>query len=293
MKETERIEADVRKSRHRLNNTLEQLGSKFSPGQMLDDGLGLIQDQAGYVANEVGRQIRKNPVPIALIGLGIAWLVMSNRSRSDDIGAEDNEHRRRYQSIEEARWATPRMPDEDDAAYDERVHDAYAKALDLTQKADEAAHDFKERVKRTVEEIQHAASRTGARISHTLAKTGRRVSSAVSDASRNWGDTPRKIGGLASDARHLAEEQAERLGHVAVEARHRAERFYDQSPLTAGAVALAVGALIGGATPLSRAEQRTLRGVGDRLARTGADLAERGARAVDERLEGGENGALH
>jgi ElaB/YqjD/DUF883 family membrane-anchored ribosome-binding protein len=288
--ETERIEADVQQSRHRLNDTLDQLGSKFSPGQMLDEGLDLIQGQAGQLAKTVGRQVRDNPVPIALIGLGIAWLVVSNRRAS---GVEDPKHRRRYRSIEEARWATPRMPNEDDETYNERVHEAYAKALDLKQKAGEAAHDFKERVKRTVEDIQHAASRT-------LTGASRRLTGA----GRSLGDARRKVGGLAtqtgerithmaSDARHLAEEQAQRIGHAAVEARHKAERYYDQSPLTAGAIALAVGALIGGAAPLSRTERRTLRGVGDALARTSADLAERGARVVDERVHAADDGALH
>ena len=39
--ETDRIEADLNESRHRLNDTLSALGSKLSPGQMLDEVLGL------------------------------------------------------------------------------------------------------------------------------------------------------------------------------------------------------------------------------------------------------------
>ena len=302
--ETDRIEDDVNQSRHRLNETLSQLGSKLSPGQMLDEGLGLLQGQAGQFAGKLGRQVRDNPLPVVLIGAGIAWLIVSNRQNSMqrlERDSEDLYHQRRYRSIEEARWATPRMPSETDEAYEERVHTAYTQALGLKQLAGEAAHDFKERVQRTVEGIQYAATRAGSRISRTFKGTGRRLGGALSSAGKGVGgayagsreklgsfatSSKERLGTLASDAKHFTEEQAQHLRETAEEARYRAERFYDQTPLAAGAIALAVGALVGSLTPLSSPERRTLRGVADTAVRTGADLAERGSRAVDERLDG-------
>ena len=65
--------------------------------------------------------------------------------------------------------------------------------------------------------------------------------------------------------------------------------MYDETPLAAGAIALAVGALIGAATPLSRQERDALGGIADKAVSKGADLAERGARAVEERTDN----ALH
>jgi ElaB/YqjD/DUF883 family membrane-anchored ribosome-binding protein len=288
--ETDRIEADVQQSRSRLNSTLSELGSRLSPGQMLDEGLGLLQGQAGKFAGKLGRQVRDNPLPIALVGAGIAWLILSNRNSSHEIDTDEEEyHQRRYRTIEEARWATPRMPSETDAAYEERVHQAYTQALGLKQLAGEAAHEFTERVKRTVEGIQYAGTRAGARISRTFKGTGRRIGNVYADGRERVGDlassTGDRIGHLASDAKHLAEEQAERLAHAAEDARDRTERFYDESPLAAGAIALGVGALIGALTPLSSPERRTLSGVADKAARTGADLMDRGARAVEEAVE--------
>lgn len=279
--ETDRIEADVQKSRHRLKDTLSELGSKLSPGQILDEGIGLVQGTAGQFAGKLGRQVRDNPLPILLVGAGIAWLIASNRQSSsdhDEVQSEEEYHRRRYRTIEEARWATPRMPSETDEAYEERVHDAYVKALDLKQMAGEAAHEFKARVKNTVESIQYAATRAGARVKRTLTGTGRRLGSAYTG-------TREKLGTLASDAKHTAEEQAERLRLAAGEARHRVEDFYEESPLAIGAIALGIGALIGGAAPLTQPERRTLRGVADKAAGAGADLVDRGVRAVEERLD--------
>jgi ElaB/YqjD/DUF883 family membrane-anchored ribosome-binding protein len=256
--ETDRIEADLNQSRHRLNDTLEALGQKLSPGQMVDEVLGLAQGQAGEFAGKLGRQVKDNPLPTLLIAAGVGMLLL-NRNQSganSNVSADDWQHERRYRSLEEARWSTPRNIGESDSDYEERVHHVYAKTLDLKQKAGEAVHEFKDRVKRTVEGVKANAEGARERMAHVL-----------------------------SDAKHSVQDQARKLGSAASNARHSAENFYDDSPLAAGAIALAVGALIGSATPLSRPERETLRGVADKAAAAGADLAERGARAVQDGID--------
>jgi ElaB/YqjD/DUF883 family membrane-anchored ribosome-binding protein len=136
------------------------------------------------------------------------------------------------------------------------VHQAYAKTLGLTQKAGEAIDAFKARIGSAVEGARQAAE--GVR---------------------------ERAGRMVSDAKHAVEHQAHNLGARASDVRHKAENLYDETPLAAGAIALAIGALIGSTTPLSPPEREALRGVADKAARTGADLAERGARAVDSAVE--------
>lgn len=250
--ETDRIEADVTQSRHRLNDTLAALGDKLSPGQMLDEVMGLAQGQAGDFTKKLGSQIKENPLPTLLIAAGVGLLFVSRKRGSADAMGEDDWHdERRYRSIEEARWGTTRLANESDSAFDDRLHQAYAGALGLKRKADEAAHDFKVRVGYAVERARETAD--GVRT---------RAAQMVSGAKRAVG------------------QHAEHLGQRASDVGQKAANFYDDTPLAAGAIALAVGALIGASTPLSRPERETLRGVADRAARAGADLAERGARAV-------------
>ena len=257
--ETDRIEADLNESRTRLNDTLSALGTKLSPGQMVDEVLGLAQGQAGEFATKLGRQVRDNPLPTVLIAAGIGMLLLNNQRQhsSSSLSDEDWHHQRRYHSLQDARWATQRMANETDDAYNERVHAAYAKALDLKQKAGEAMDEFKARVSQTVDGIQRRASDIGDRMA-----------------------------AMGSGAKHYAEDQAQRLGQRASDAKHRAEDFYQETPLAAGAIALAIGALIGSTTPLSNAEREGLRGVADTAARKGADLAERGARAIERQADG-------
>src|SRR5262245_5848849 len=91
--ETDRIEADIDESRHRLNDTIDALGDKLSPGQVVDEVLGLAQGQVGQMAANLGRQVRDNPLPTLLIGAGIVALMMSS-TRQDDSAPrqQDDKH---------------------------------------------------------------------------------------------------------------------------------------------------------------------------------------------------------
>lgn len=264
--ETDRIERDLDQSRHRLNDTLEQLGRKISPGQMVDEVLGLAQGQLGSFAGKLGKQVKDNPLPTALIAVGVAWLITTQnqpRHHSVAMSHDDWSSERNYRSIEEARWSTPRNPNETDDAYNERVHAAYAKALNIKQQAGEAIHDFKQRVGRTVTSVEEAAAKTRDRIGQAFAGASAGAMQA------------------AGDAKHFVQDQSAKLGQRANEARHRAEDFYDHNPLAVGAVLFALGAALGGATPLSDTERRSLGGVADEATRRAADLAERGASAIE------------
>lgn len=255
--ETDRIEADVNQSRHRLNDTLAALGDKLSPGQMLDEVMGLAQGQAGAFAKKLGGQIKDNPLPTLLIAAGVGMLLMNRHGdASQGMNHDDWHSERRYRAIEDARWSTSRQSNESDAAFEDRLHHAYAGALGLKQKAGEAVHEFKARVGEAVDSARDTAEGVRARASQ-----------------------------MVSNAKHAIGQQAHNLGQRANEARHSAEHFYDETPLAAGAIALAIGALIGASAPLSRPERETLRGVADKAARTGADLAERGARMVEETVD--------
>lgn len=263
--ETDRIEADINTTRHRLNDTLEALGSKLSPGQMLDEVLGLAQGQAGHFAAKLGRQVVDNPMPTVLIATGVAWLMMNKQSdRAEFVSSDDWHTERQFRSIEEARWRTPRMANESDAEYESRLHDAHASALKLKQKAGEAVDAFKQRVSSVVSTIEDGASS---------------VRHRMGDAAAAVGDS---VGGAVVGAAGYAKHQGERLGRTAINASHKTADFYGHNPIAFGAIALAIGALIGSTTPLSETERNALEGVADKAARTGADLAEKGAQLVQD-----------
>ena len=85
------------------------------------------------------------------------------------------------------------------------------------------------------------------------------------------------------------------MRHRAEAARGSLEHMLDDNPMAAGAIAVAVGALLGATLPTSEPERRMLRPVGETLsdkAREGADLArEKGREALDAVREVGDPSA--
>lgn len=268
--ETDRIEADINRSRHALNDTIEQLGGKLSPGQMLDEALGLAQGQAGKLTANLGRQMRDNPLPLLLIGAGVGLMFMKAKESGHDHQAvhpgmthEEWRHEQRFRKLEHARSGISKMVGETQEAFSHRLHDAEAAALDLKQHAGEAIDAFKARVKAGGETLAHTAAGIRDRMNAGAAAT-----------------------------KQFAKDQAHNIKEGLGDAKHRTQAFYDEYPLAAGAIGMAIGAIIGAAAPLSEMERSKLQGVADAAAKAGADLAEKGARAVERTAEKAAN-ALH
>ena len=86
------IEKQIDEKRANINRTLNALEERFSPGQMVDQTLGMVRDNGGEVMQNLGRSFRDNPMPFLLTGIGLAW-VMASSSAS---GASAGRYRSRY-----------------------------------------------------------------------------------------------------------------------------------------------------------------------------------------------------
>ena len=77
------LEREAERRRAELSATLDELRSRITPGQLVDQALDYARDgNVGAFVRNLGRDARDNPLPLALIGAGIAWLMVANgRSR--------------------------------------------------------------------------------------------------------------------------------------------------------------------------------------------------------------------
>ncbi|HEV2100806.1 MAG TPA: hypothetical protein VGR45_18010 [Stellaceae bacterium] len=86
------LEREAEQSLWQLSGTLEELRGRITPGHVVDQVIDYSRDSAAtdFVRN-FGREVRRNPVPLVLIGIGILWLLLaSNRtSRAVLISAAD------------------------------------------------------------------------------------------------------------------------------------------------------------------------------------------------------------
>src|SRR5262245_58559902 len=76
--ETERLERETEQTRAQLEQTLGELRARMSPGQLFDQATDYFRNSGGraYLHN-LREEVVHKPVPITLIGAGIAWLALS------------------------------------------------------------------------------------------------------------------------------------------------------------------------------------------------------------------------
>src|SRR2546425_12690324 len=59
-----------------LVGTLEELRDRMTPGRVVDQVVDYTRDSpAAEFLRNLGREVRVNPMPLVLIGIGIAWLM--------------------------------------------------------------------------------------------------------------------------------------------------------------------------------------------------------------------------
>ncbi len=83
---SDEIERDLASTRARLDERLDTLQERLSPGQMVDEAMGYLRrtgatDQAGEFGRNMALTARDNPIPLALVGVGLVWLMASGPSR--------------------------------------------------------------------------------------------------------------------------------------------------------------------------------------------------------------------
>jgi ElaB/YqjD/DUF883 family membrane-anchored ribosome-binding protein len=256
IKETARLEHEAEETRARLEQTLGELRARMSPGQLMDQATDYFRHNSGRAfASNLRDEVVHNPVPVALIGAGIAWLALSGamgrrrnggkmhmeRDRDETTAAaQDLAHGGREMSAaERARWtaegwvddardAVSDIGDRASTAYDETIGRARETAADWGEGAGATAHDVRERAADTYDQASGGV---------------RRMARKATDYGRA--------------ARH------------AVEPNGTLVNFCREQPMLVAGLGLAVGAALAAMIPSSRAERQvmgeTSRDVQDRV----------------------------
>jgi hypothetical protein len=102
VKDPARVQHDVQDIMSEMGETLQAIQERFSPGEMLDQFLRGIRGfgrGSGVFATNLGRSVRENPLPAALIGGGIGALLLSaRRSRRSEPAVGEYEDIGEYEA---------------------------------------------------------------------------------------------------------------------------------------------------------------------------------------------------
>lgn len=76
------IQEHIARTRADLDETLDALGNQLSPQRMWSDTVSYVRSNSEggreFFAN-FAESVRRNPVPFAMIGVGMAWLIGASR----------------------------------------------------------------------------------------------------------------------------------------------------------------------------------------------------------------------
>jgi Protein of unknown function (DUF3618) len=87
--QSERLEREAEEIRAQLAETLEELRTRMTPGRVVDQVIDYTRDSpAAEFLRNLRREVRENPMPLVLMGIGIVWLLLaSNRTSRTTIAS--------------------------------------------------------------------------------------------------------------------------------------------------------------------------------------------------------------
>ena len=214
--------------------------------------------------------IRNNPIPAAITGFGLVWLLM-NRSKS---AAERGYGSRSGAQGSEGRQGQGRG------------------LIDQAQSGVSAAlGSAGSRVSNTARQVSDAASRG---IHQAADAAGQAVHSATDAASSLAHRAQDAASHLTEEAEHVASTVAEGTKRGARKAEEAFQHTLQQNPVAVGAAAVALGAIVGFALPRTQGEDRLMGSTRDRVLEQAGHVAQEATASVeqlaDRALESTKNG---
>jgi ElaB/YqjD/DUF883 family membrane-anchored ribosome-binding protein len=91
-KNPDTLERDIDARRANIENIVDALENKLSPGQLFDQALAFTKGNGGEFFNNLGTSIKNNPVPVLLTTVGLTWLMLgqNQKPRSNGQSMFDN-----------------------------------------------------------------------------------------------------------------------------------------------------------------------------------------------------------
>jgi ElaB/YqjD/DUF883 family membrane-anchored ribosome-binding protein len=84
----EQILTEIYRTRDELEKTLVAIEHRLTPGQLVDQGLDYLRHSgANEFVHNLGGAAKQNPLPVALVGIGLAWLMALGRQPAQNYGS--------------------------------------------------------------------------------------------------------------------------------------------------------------------------------------------------------------
>ncbi|MCO6188629.1 DUF3618 domain-containing protein [Rhizobium sp. L1K21] len=268
-KSSAEIEREINEDRERIGERIEAIGDRLSPGQIVDEVLAYAKRSGGAdFARNLGHDVKTNPIPVALMGASLAWLMASRgeastaeRHNAPGPATPEVGDYPLYPAVGTVRRVGPPQ-NEGDTFYSHFSDDSGKRLKALSDSAGNRAGHFMDEAGKTYRGFKDASGRE---IDRILDEAGEAFDAATGWTSATW----ERVKQAGSDMSHRASTAASSAGDAASSAANRARQqgaqlndtlvhHFRDHPLVGAALAFAAGAAIGAALPSTETEDEAM-----------------------------------
>ena len=282
------LERNAEHNRAALVETVDALQSRLSPKAIKEDVQEYVRDTGQGILRNLENRARENPLQAAAVAAGVAYplwrLVASIPVPILLIGAGLALTRRPGQ--------TSASTGTNDQGFVSQARERVGEATDaLKQKMGEVSESVQQTVhsaRQTAEQISdkmtEAASKVSQGTEQLTASIGEKISRTTETARTMTSDAASTAAEMVSSGYRSGTEAAARAGEQVVQAGQRTQHTLvdtiERHPMIVGAIGLAIGAVIAAALPATRQESRILGDASAQLKSKARELASEGVEAV-------------
>lgn len=279
----EEIRHDMEQTRNRMSGTIDEIQYRLQPDRLKqrakdtvrENTIGKVQQatdgaaqKAKGVSSDMFDTIKKNPVPAALVAVGLGWLFMERKNAGPD-DQRRFDYRYDYGTERGARFYGERSYEGSESGRYYQGRPGYQGAYEygmpqqgMRERMGSKAGDVKDKMSDAAGSVGDKVSDAASAVSDKVSGAASNVGDKVSNAASNVGDT---MSNVADEAQYRAQRMADQARYGAQKARTRLDDLMDSNPLILGAAALAVGAAIGLSLPSTQKEQELFGETRDQL----------------------------
>jgi len=252
MSDIEQLERETEQTRSQIADTLDELRASMTPGRVLDQLADrMSQGAPAAFARNLKDQTVNNPLSVALIGAGLAWLMLSPKGSSTGFwrrsGANDG--------TDDASGALGTIRDTAGSMSDA----AQESATQTAETVGETAGSIGASTRQTADQAAEALrSRAGA-ISDSIQRSATAGYATMADTARRTADT-------LSESTNAARQRTMQSGSAFLD-------FCRNQPMVLAGLGLAVGAVMGALLPASETEDELMGEASDRAKDNAQDFA--------------------
>ena len=265
---SEELERDLDRIRLEMDQTISQIEHRLSPNRLIEQALERMRGGPAVFAANLGRTVRRHPVPTAMFAAGLGWLLLAERG--DKVGADAKPRRRATAAPYHLRDASETERD----TGSDQLGAAPQRSGSYLQGDTTMSGSWEHSRRGGWNLFGRRGSRSGYGESgyggSSYGSSGYGGDYGSSGYGAGYGGSSSGTGG---DGRGRLNQVGSAARHQVDRARTGFEHMLEEQPLVLGAVAVALGAVLGATLPTSRVENRLLGPTRDQLQNRAGDYA--------------------